>query len=186
MNRGEVLLPIARAAIARHLGRDVSAAEKAPWLKEKKACFVTLMLDRKLRGCIGTLQAYRPLIEDVKENAISAAFREPRFPPLTAKELDETSIEVSLLSQAISFHFEDEEDALSQLQPGVDGVILEYVVQHATFLPQVWDKMPEPRMFMNQLKLKAGLESDFWDKGIKLYRYGVEKWCEEDLLGVHL
>ena len=180
MTCGEVLLPIARAAISRRLGRDMSAAEDALWLKEKKACFVTLMLNRQLRGCIGSLEAYRTLLEDVKENAISAAFREPRFPPLTLDELDETRIEVSLLSPAVPIRFANEEDALRQVCPGVDGVILQYAQQRATFLPQVWHKLAEPAKFMGELKLKAGLKDNFWDEGIRLYRYTVEKWLERE------
>ncbi|HVS27565.1 MAG TPA: AmmeMemoRadiSam system protein A [Burkholderiales bacterium] len=181
MTRGEVLLFIARAAISRELGRNASAPEDVPWLKEKQACFVTLMLNRQLRGCIGTLEAYRPLLEDVKENAIYAAFREPRFPPLTLDELDETRIEISLLSAATPIYFAGEDDALKHLCPGVDGVILQYANHRATFLPQVWDKLAEPATFMNELKLKAGLKDNFWDEGIRLYRYTVEKWREWDL-----
>ena len=181
MNRGEILLPIARVAISHRLGREASATEDASWLQEKKACFVTLMLNRQLRGCIGSLEAYRTLLEDVKENAISAAFREPRFPPLTLEELDEIRIEISLLSAAAPIYFAGEEHALKQLRPGVDGVILHYAKQRATFLPQVWDKFAEPAAFMNELKLKAGLNGGFWDESIQLYRYTVEKWQERDL-----
>ena len=120
---GDVLLPIARAAIARELGRAHAAVEDADWLLKPGACFVTLNLDARLRGCIGTLKPHRPLIEDVKANARNAAFRDPRFKPLSAAELDRTTVEISLLSALEAMVVEDEREALSRLRPGVDGVV---------------------------------------------------------------
>lgn len=175
---GAILLPIARAAIAHELGRPISAAENAAWLHTPGACFVTLKQGERLRGCIGTLKAHRPLIEDVKANARSAAFRDPRFPALSAEELDRTTVEVSLLSDLEPIAFAHEQDALSQLRPGVDGVFFEYGYHHSTYLPQVWDDLADPAEFIATLKQKAGLPPDFWDVEVKLARYTVSKWSE--------
>ena len=125
-NQGPVLLPIARAAISQALGRAVEAREDAPWLLEHGACFVTLTQGGELRGCIGTLEARRPLLADVKANALAAAFRDPRFMPLGTAELDVTRVEISLLSPMQALTFADETPALSLLLPGIDGVVLAY------------------------------------------------------------
>ena len=181
-SRGSVLLTIARAAISEALGKSVNEVdENLPWLHEKGATFVTLTKNQALRGCIGTLEAYRPLLVDIKANAIAAAFRDPRFPPLKADELDSVRVEVSLLSAMQPISFSSEQDALSQLQSGIDGVVFEFGTYRSTFLPQVWDELPDPVSFMAHLKHKAGLDSDFWDDEIKLYRYSVSKWKENNL-----
>lgn len=179
-DRGIILLRIARCSISRALGRADDANEDARWLLEQGACFVTLTQDQQLRGCIGTLEAHRSLLEDVKANARSAAFRDQRFSPLTLAELDYTEIEVSLLSATQAMQCSDEADALAQLQPGIDGVVLEFGHCRATFLPQVWEQLPDAAEFMTHLKLKAGLPSDFWAEGLKLSRYSVTKWKEKD------
>ena len=119
-----------------------------------------------------------PLREDLRANAQAAAFDDPRFPPLNAEELDTTRVEVSVLSRPEPLSFADEADCLAQLRPGVDGVILEYGWHRATFLPQVWEQLPEPRQFMAHLKRKAGLAPDFWSGDLRLSRYGVEKFKE--------
>ena len=180
IHAGQILLPIARAAIARELGRPDTAAEHASFLREPGATFVTLTHREQLRGCIGSLEARRPLLEDVKANAIAAAFRDPRFPPLSASELDFTRVEVSLLSKQEPIAFETEADALAQLRPGIDGVVFEYGYHHSTFLPQVWEELPDPAEFMAHLRHKAGLPPDFWDAGVKLARYTVSKWTESE------
>ena len=176
--KGKVLLPIARAAISSALNIPKSADESAPWLSEHGACFVTLTQHGQLRGCIGSLQAYRPLLEDVKSNAVFAALRDTRFAPLSAEELGITRIEISLLSPPVEMCFRDEADALAQLRPHVDGVIFQYGSYRSTFLPQVWEQLPTPREFMAHLKQKAGLPTDFWSHEVKLSRYSVEKWEE--------
>lgn len=178
IERGEVLLPIARAAIAHALNVHHSADESAPWLTEHHACFVTLTQYGELRGCIGSLQAHRPLLADVKGNAVSAALRDPRFSPMTSEELDFTRIEVSLLSTAQEMTVRDEADALAQLRPNVDGVIFEYGRYRSTFLPQVWESLAQPRQFLAMLKRKAGLPDHFWADEVKLSRYTVSKWSE--------
>jgi hypothetical protein len=134
-----------------------------------------------LRGCIGTLEAFRPLAEDIAANAVAAAFRDPRFEPLTRDEFANTRVEVSLLSAAENLRFDDEAGALAQLRPGVDGVILQYGHHRSTFLPQVWRDFAEPTDFMAHLKYKAGLPPDFWDHEIELSRYTVTKWRESEL-----
>lgn len=179
--RGKVLLPIARAAIANELKMPASADESAPWLEELGACFVTLTQSGELRGCIGTLHAHRSLLADVKSNAVSAAFRDPRFEPLLANELGVTDIEISELSPPQTMEIRNEEDALTQLRPGVDGVIFEFGHRYrSTFLPQVWEQLPNAQQFMAQLKRKAGLSGDFWAEGVRLSRYTVTKWREQD------
>lgn len=171
--QAKVLLSIARASIGHALGLDIKAAENAPWLREQVATFVTLHLQGQLRGCIGTLQARRSLLEDVKANAVAAALRDPRFEPLTAQELEDTQIEVSLLSAMQPLRFSSEADALSQLRPGVDGMVLEYGSLHSTFLPQVWEQLPKVEQFMAHLKQKVGLPADFWSSELRLKRYTV-------------
>ncbi|MDO8988573.1 MAG: AmmeMemoRadiSam system protein A [Sideroxyarcus sp.] len=179
--RGKILLAIARAAIARALNISHTADETTPWLEEHGACFVTLTQYGELRGCIGTLQAHRPLLSDIKSNAVSAALRDPRFVPLTAEEFDFTCVEISLLTVCEPMTIRHEADAMAQLRPGIDGVIFEYGLQYrSTFLPQVWEQLPEPHQFMAHLKRKAGLPDNFWAEGVKLSRYTVTKWREQD------
>lgn len=179
-DRGKTLLPIARAAISAALHIPDSADESAVWLKQPGACFVTLTQHGNLRGCIGSLTPHRTLLADVKSNAVSAALHDPRFMPLTASELQNTRIEISLLSPAIPMEFSNEADALAQLRPLVDGVIFEFDGYCSTFLPQVWEQLPDPQQFMAHLKNKAGLPADFWADGIKLSRYSVIKWSEQE------
>jgi AmmeMemoRadiSam system protein A len=179
---GQVLIPIARATISKTLGKPHGeTAENFPWLHEKGASFVTLTQNEQLRGCIGTLEAHRPLLIDVKANAHAAAFRDQRFSPLTVAELGHTKIEVSLLSAMQAMAFANERDALAQLQPGVDGVVFEFDRYRSTFLPQVWEQLPDAALFMAHLKHKAGLSPQFWDNEVKLYRYTVSKWKEKDI-----
>ena len=176
--QGKVLLPIARAAISQALNVPRTADESAAWLAEYGACFVTLTQNGELRGCIGTLEAHRSLLADVKSNAVSAALRDPRFLPLKAAELDITTVEISLLSQTREMTVQNEADALAQLRPGVDGIVFEYRHYRSTFLPQVWEQLPQPHHFMAHLKRKAGLPDNFWAEDVKLSRYTVTKWSE--------
>ena len=176
----KIVLPIARTTIGQALGRPATADESAPWLQEPGACFVTLKLDQKLRGCIGSLKVQRSLLADLKANALAAAFQDPRFEPLTGEEFDNTRIEVSLLSTIQPLFFLNEQDALSQLRPDIDGVILEYQNQRSTFLPQMWESLPTPQQFMAFLKKKAGLSPSFWAAGIILSRYTVFKFHEDE------
>lgn len=181
VNQGEILLPIARSSISEALGQPLEAAENAAWLQDKAACFVTLTQQQQLRGCIGTLEAHRSLLEDVKSNARAAAFQDSRFTPLTAKELSFTEIEISLLSATQLIDFSNEQEALAQLRPGIDGVVFEYGAYRSTFLPQVWQQLPDTIEFVAHLKHKAGLSPDFWADKVKLSRYTVTKLREQDL-----
>ena len=177
-NPGATLLPIARASISGALGRTLAVAEDAAWLQEAGASFVTLTQQGQLRGCIGTLQAHRSLLADVKANAVAAALHDPRFAPLAVTELERTEIEVSLLSPMQPMRFDSEAQALEQLQPGIDGVVFEFERYRSTFLPQVWEQLPSASDFMAHLKHKAGLRPDFWAAGVRLHRYTVSKWRE--------
>ena len=184
---GTTLLTLARNAIAACLGQPGSATTieatadprvDLPELHEMGATFVTLTQRGQLRGCIGSLEAWRPLLADVQENARSAALRDPRFNPLTAGELPLTRVEVSLLTPAAPMSFTSEADALAQLRPQVDGVIFIAGRHRATFLPQVWEQLPDPAVFMAHLKQKAGLPADYWGPDVRLQRYAVRKWKE--------
>jgi len=177
--QGRILIAIARDAIARRLGlgsHTPSIAED--WLKAPGATFVTLEKQGALRGCIGSLEAHRPLHEDVRANAIAAAFHDPRFPPLRAEEWPDLDLEVSVLSKPKPLPVTSEQDAMRQLVPGRDGVILSFDAHRATFLPQVWRQLPEPRLFLAQLKRKAGLPADFWHPALRLAVYRVEHFRE--------
>lgn len=181
-DQGQVLLPIARAEIALALGFPQQPAVVTPaWLEQKGACFVTLTQNAKLRGCIGTLEAHRSLLLDVKANALAAAFKDPRFPPLTKTELANTDIEISLLSAMQAVDFNSEQEALQQLRPGIDGVVFAYAHYRSTFLPQVWEQLPDVATFMAHLKHKAGLHAAFWHEEVKLMRYTVSKYKEQDI-----
>ncbi|MFY9327279.1 MAG: AmmeMemoRadiSam system protein A [Georgfuchsia sp.] len=173
---GQALLVRARNAIAAQLDLPTQMEPDHPALREPGATFVTLNKHGQLRGCIGSLEAHRSLDRDVRANAVAAAFRDPRFDPLQAAEWPEVRVEVSLLSAATPIGFVDEADALRQLRPGIDGVIFEHGSRRSTFLPQVWESLPEPQEFLVQLKRKAGLTGDFWADDVKLYRYEVQKW----------
>lgn len=179
-HHGRILLPIARAAISAALGQSHTVAEDALWLQETGACFVTLTQAGQLRGCIGTLEARRTLLADVRSNAVAAALQDPRFTPLRAPELAHTEIEVSLLSAMQPLQFKSEAHALDQLQPGIDGVLFEFDRYRSTFLPQVWEQLPNASEFMAHLKRKAGLPPDFWASGVRLQRYTVSKWKEKE------
>jgi AmmeMemoRadiSam system protein A len=148
---------------------------------------VTLFSHGTLRGCIGTLEARRVLGADVRANAVAAAFADPRFPHLGADEFLDTLVEVSLLSATEAVTADSERALLDRLRPGVDGVVLEYAGRRATFLPQVWESLPEPADFLAELKRKAALPIDFWSSAVKVSRYDVIKWRESDLRGdVHI
>ncbi len=177
-SRGPTLLALARASIAQALGLPRTESDLPSWVLEPGACFVTLTQDGQLRGCIGSLAAHRPLGDDVRANAVAAALRDPRFPALTVAELARTQVEVSVLSPMQPLSFNSEAEALAQLRPHIDGVVLEYGGHRGTFLPQVWEQLPTPTAFMAQLKRKAGLRADFWADGVRLQRYTVEKWQE--------
>ena len=179
---GEALVSIARAAISDQFGWHFSAPVDAAFLQLPATTFVTLKLGGNLRGCIGSLDVTRSLLEDVRANARAAAFQDPRFPALRFEELKPVRIEVSLLSALEPLAFSDEDDVLSQLRFGVDGVVLQWGSRRGTFLPQVWDSVPEPKRFLCELKRKAGLAPDFWDADVRISRYTVTKWAEPETI----
>lgn len=179
-DQGETLLRLARHEIARHLGQAAPAPAPADWLRQPGASFVTLTRAGELRGCIGSLEARRPLGEDVRENAAAAAFRDPRFAPLTRAEFDGIRVEVSVLSPSTPIVAASETEALASLRPHIDGVVFEYRHYRSTFLPQVWEQLPEPAAFLAHLKRKAGLAADFWSDAVRLSRYTVNKWKESE------
>jgi AmmeMemoRadiSam system protein A len=178
---GRTLTGLARAGIGDALGRGRAAVPADDWLREHRATFVTLTLDRRLRGCIGSLEAHRPVGEDVVANARSAALRDPRFAPLTLGEFDRVEVEVSVLSAPALIQFADHDDLLDQLRPGVDGLILAADGRRGTFLPQVWEQLPEPEAFLAHLKQKAGLPAATRTTGCTVWRYEVLKWRESAL-----
>jgi AmmeMemoRadiSam system protein A len=178
---GSAVLALARAAIAEKLGlgSTLDAVSHAR-LEERSATFVTLRQAGGLRGCVGSLQPVRSLRDDVRANAVGAAFRDPRFTPLEASELARTALEVSLLSADERIEVASERELLAQLRPGVDGVILEYGHHRATLLPQVWEYVRDPRDFLAALKVKAGLPEDFWSDAMLIRRYAAITWKEPE------
>lgn len=171
------LLESARESIKKGLFGDiltVNAADFPEPLRVLRATFVTLHVDEKLRGCIGTLEARQTLVQDVASNAYSAAFRDPRFSALTWPEYERLDIHISVLSLPEPMQYSSEEELLAQLRPRVDGLIIEEDYNRGTFLPSVWEQLPEPREFLRQLKHKAGLPPDYWSNRIRVQRYTTE------------
>jgi MEMO1 family protein len=175
---GRTLLLIARGAIESNLFNKSGETPDTPWLKQSGATFVTLMKNGELRGCIGSLEPARALGEDVAENALGAAFRDPRFPAMSAAEWPQCRVEVSLLSTPKPLRFADEADLLAQIHAGEDGLILEADGKRGTFLPQVWEGISDKPMFLKELVRKAGLPPDTRLTRCKVSRYRVVKWKE--------
>jgi AmmeMemoRadiSam system protein A len=173
-----LLLDLARASIRQgaQAGRPLTVAQEelSEELVVPRASFVTLEKNGRLRGCIGSLEAWRPLAVDVAENAFAAAFRDPRFPPLQEDEVEELEIHLSLLTVPVAMTFSSEADLLGQLRPGVDGLILSEGQYRGTFLPSVWAELPTPQLFLTHLKHKAGLAADYWSPGVRIWRYETE------------
>lgn len=171
----QALLQLAEASIRHGLehGRPLKPQldDYDPALREPGASFLTLKREGELRGCIGSLSACRPLADDVAENAYAAAFSDPRFYPLQAGELFGLEIHISLLGEAEPMRFRSENDLLAQLRHGLDGLILEEGFRRGTFLPSVWEQLPEPKAFLHHLKLKAGLPVNYWSSTISISRY---------------
>lgn len=177
--QGLELVKLARATISAELGVHTDWPGNDDALHHPGATFVTLEINGALRGCIGTLSAFRSIRDDVTENAIAAAFNDPRFPPLSANELDRVTVSVSLLTPPVAIEFDGTEaGAVAALRPGIDGVILHSGRHRATYLPQVWRQLPEPAQFLRSLKRKARLDEHFWSPNIELQRYEVREWSE--------
>ncbi len=170
-DQGQALVKLARLTLENKLKQADGQSEAElqtilsdPELQNKQGTFVTLHLQDRLRGCIGSLLPEKPLCESVRENALNAALKDPRFTPLTAAELDKTHIEVSVLTDPQVLDYTDDQDLLARLRPNIDGVILQQGMARATFLPQVWEQLPQTSQFLSQLCLKAGLSADAWKK----------------------
>ncbi len=180
------LLDVARASI-RHGLRHGQALEVAPadypeTLRPPRATFVTLEIGDQLRGCIGALVARQPLVQDVAAHAFAAAFEDPRFPELRENEFPKLDIHISVLSPPEPLSFSSEDELLAQLRPGVDGLIIQFRHYRATFLPAVWEQLPDPYVFLAQLKQKAGLPLDFWSPELSAERYTAEYFSDADVI----
>jgi AmmeMemoRadiSam system protein A len=177
----EILLRIAYQSICSGLQTRQPAAVSVDGvsarLSARRASFVTLHADEKLRGCIGSLEPRTSLAEDVSFNAYAAAFRDPRFRPLQADELDTLSLDISVLSPPERLEFDSESSLLEAIRPGIDGLILQDQAFRSTFLPSVWESLPEPARFLGHLKLKAGLAADYWSESIRIWRYTTESFA---------
>jgi len=182
---GTTLILLAAASIDHGLAHGetlpVTPSDHSTDLQDDGACFVTLKRDGKLRGCIGSPEAHRPLVEDVADNAYRAAFGDPRFPDLTAMEREGLKMSISVLSPKSPLSFADEEDLLSQLRPGVDGLVIGDGGRRALFLPSVWEQLAEPAEFLARLKVKAGMKADYWSGGFKAWRFVAEEISADDL-----
>ncbi|MDQ2693345.1 MAG: AmmeMemoRadiSam system protein A [Chloroflexota bacterium] len=177
------LLHLAREALERGVRGEtlhpLDTSSLAPRLQEAGATFITLTRDGELRGCIGTLEPYQPLAEDVREHTVAAALEDPRFPPVRESELDRIQIEVSRLTRPVPLEYRDADDLLSKLRPHVDGVILRDGSRRSTFLPQVWEKIPEPAEFLENLCYKMGADPHLWrKKHLEVLVYQVEEFHE--------
>jgi AmmeMemoRadiSam system protein A len=174
-NQQNQLLELAKASIKHGLrtgqSLSINLSDYADELTEDRATFVTLEHHGQLRGCIGMLQAIRPLVKDVAENAYAAAFRDPRFPPLREAEMSDLALHISILSPSENMTFSSEDDLLSQIRAGVDGLVLQENGHRGTFLPSVWEQLPDKILFLQQLKQKAGLPANYWSDTIKVARY---------------
>jgi len=174
------LTALARDSIAHGLSQgEPLPVDLDQWpesLRKQRATFVTLNHGAQLRGCIGSLEATQPLVQDIADNAFAAAFRDPRFSPVTERDLAELDVHISVLSPPEPVQFTSEKDLLAQIRPGVDGLILIEGRQRGTFLPSVWQNLPERNAFLAQLKRKAGLPANYWSPTVQVSRYTTESW----------
>lgn len=175
------LLTLARGTLSEAMGVESATEVIDRRLEEPGACFVTLHKLGRLRGCIGSIRAYRSLREDLISNTLSAALSDPRFDPVRADELEDITVEVSILSPMRSVHVESEMELLESLRPGVDGLVLEHGGRRGTFLPSVWKQLRQPTEFLRRLKNKAGLAADFWSSDIRVWRYTTSSFSESEL-----
>ncbi|WP_066015737.1 AmmeMemoRadiSam system protein A [Endozoicomonas atrinae] len=178
------LLRLARKTISEGCTRGLppetsqESEDLADFFLQQAASFVTLQKRGVLRGCIGSTEAHRPLLDDVIHNAFASAFRDPRFPPMTENELTEIKIEISILTPQERMEVSDEKDLLKQLHPGIDGLLIRNPQYTATFLPQVWKQLPNPRQFLAHLKSKAGMVPGLWPEDMECFRYRCVKFEE--------
>jgi hypothetical protein len=178
--RGKTLIAVARDALRAAFGAEPGPQPEAPWLRAPGATFVTLRKSGRLRGCVGTLEPCRSLIDDVRVNARASAFSDPRFEPLRREELDETTIEVTELSPTELLPVRGEREAMDAIRPGVDGVLIAAGGRRGTFLPQMWDQLPTKQEFFHHLKLKAGIDPHTWPDDMRVWRYQAKKHKERE------
>ena len=174
-----ILLQIAKSAILNRLDDTYTFDSKKilsehPFLKKDGATFVTLKKSGELRGCIGSIISHRSLFDDVVSNAISAGFGDPRFNELKKDELSHLNIEVSLLSEPTIIEYKNFDDLCEKIQPNVDGLILKHGIYQGTFLPQVWEQLPTPKLFLEHLSQKAGSYISIYEEHPTIYRYRVD------------
>ena len=180
----DILLNTAREVIKARLNNETFSApalvDLPPKLQENGACFVTLTKKGDLRGCVGSIAATQPLIKDVQDRALAAAFQDYRFPPLLLSELNEIQIEISCLTPPTRLNYQIPEELLKMLRPHIDGVILSYQGRRATFLPQVWEKLTSTELFLNRLCQKMGFDQDLWRREVlTVETYQAVKFEEE-------
>lgn len=178
-----ILLQLARQAIEDYLKngrkRPIKIDEFSERLQKDGATFVTLTIHGELRGCVGALEAYQPLVEDVRDHAIAAAFDDYRFPPLRYEELKDIEIEISRLTAPQPLTYTDAADLIKKIRPNIDGVILRDGYRKATFLPQVWEKLPDGEIFLSHLCQKMGADPNLWRyKKLEVFTYQVEMFHE--------
>jgi len=182
-DEGSYLVKVARNTIDNRLNKveqpPIDGKDLPEKFQERLGTFVTITIDGNLRGCIGHIMPRETVIEGIRENAINAAFRDPRFPPLTKEEFDKIEIEISILTAPQELTYSDAEDLLHKLRPGKDGVIITKGYHEATFLPQVWDQLPDKEEFLTHLCMKAGLSHDSWKKEkLQVSTYQVQAFEE--------
>lgn len=177
-DKGGELVEIAREEVSARLRGTERRERSSGWLDEERATFVTITQGGTLRGCIGSIEPSRSLEEDVRSNAWAAAVNDPRFPPLSSEDLDEVDFEVSVLTPMEPLEVESEEELLERIRPGIDGLYIRDGHRAATFLPQVWKSIEDPREFLEHLKAKARLPVDHWSSSMEVFTYQVDKYQE--------
>jgi len=164
-----------------HKPPSINLSQYAEIFRETRATFVTLEINNQLRGCIGSLMGYRPLLNDIASNAFVAAFKDPRFSPVTTEEIKELEIHISILSPAEDMSFDSEHSLIEQLRPNIDGLIIMDKEKRATFLPSVWESSPNPALFLSELKQKAGFNQNYWSKTFSAQRYTTFSFGQNSL-----
>ncbi len=181
---GKHLVEMARKTIEKALFNPKNKSEldpvKFPKFQERRGTFVTITMNGALRGCIGHIIPQESLVESIRVNAMNAAFSDPRFRPLSQSEFEKIKIEVSILTEPTPLAYTDANDLLGKLKPGTDGLIIRKGYHQATFLPQVWEQLPNKKEFLTHLCLKAGLAGDAWvSEALEVHRYQVQAFEEE-------
>jgi len=174
---GHIAWASIRHGLAHHRSVDLTGRAFPPRLLTHQSAFVTLHRGDTLRGCVGSIEPCRPLVEDVAANAYAAAFEDPRFEVVRADELPDLAVHIAVLSATTVIAFASEQDLCAKLRPGIDGIVLEQGERRATFLPAVWDTLPDPAAFLRELRRKAGIaRADGW-LDLRVWRYTVDSFA---------